>query len=99
MSNVKKLATYTREFKLQAIQLAEKNGSVAKTAKELGISDKSLYNWIRELKTDSSEAFRGRGKLASEAERIRQLEREVKRLKETNEILKKATQFFASESK
>lgn len=99
MSNVKKLATYTKEFKLQAIQLAEKNGSVRMTAEELGISDKSLYNWIRELKTDSAEAFRGKGNLTAESEKIRQLEREVKRLRETNEILKKATQFFASESK
>jgi transposase-like protein len=44
MSNVKKLATYTKEFKLQAIQLAEKNGSIRVTARELGISDKSLYS-------------------------------------------------------
>lgn len=99
MSNLRKLATYTREFKVHAIQLSEKNGSIPKTAKELGISDKSLYNWVRELKADSSEAFRGRGKLTAESDKIRQLEREVKRLKETNEILKKAAIFFASESK
>ena len=99
MSNVRKLATYTKEFKIQAIQLAEKNGSIPKTAKELGISDKTLYKWTKDYYSNASEAFRGKGKLTEEAERIRQLEREVARLKETNDILKKATKFFANESK
>lgn len=98
MSNTRKLATYTKEFKQQAVQLAEKNGSVTKTANELGISDKSLYRWIKEHNLDSSEAFRGRGILTAEAQELRQLRLENKRLKETNEILKKATKFFASES-
>ena len=99
MSNIRKLATYTKEFKLQAVQLAEKKGSIPKTAKELGISDKSLYSWVREQKLDSPDSFRGRGNRTAEAEKIRQLERELRDLKETNEILKKATKFFASQSK
>ena len=99
MSNVNQLATYTKEFKLQAVQLAEKNGSILKTAKKLGISDKSRCKWIKELKADGLDAFRGKGNLTAEYERNRQLEREVKRLKEINDILKKATKFFAGESK
>ena len=99
MSNVRKLATYTREFKLEAIQLAENKGSIPRTAKELGISDKSLYKWIKEHAADNKEAFRGRGKLTAEAEELRQLRLENKSLKETNEILKKATKFFVSQSK
>ena len=91
-------SSYTKDFKLQAIKLAEKNGSIPRTAKELGITDKTLYSWVRALENEGSDAFRGRGNLTEEAEKIRQLEAENKRLKETNEILKKATKFFASES-
>ena len=98
MSNIRKLATYTKEFKLEAIKLAEKNGSIPQTASELGISDKSLYRWVKEA-AESHEAFRGRGKLTAEAEELRLLRLENKRLKETNEILKKAAKFFANDSK
>ena len=99
MSTLRKLATYTKEFKLEAIKLAQKSGSIPKTAKELGISDKSLYKWAREHTIDSSKAFRGKGRLTAEAEELRKLRFENERLKETNDILKKATKFFAQEMK
>jgi transposase len=97
VSTLRKLNTYTKEFKLEAIKLAGKNGSIIQTAKDLGVSDKSLYKWVNEAKEDY--AFRGRGNRTPEAEELRQLRLENKRLKETNEILKKAAKYFASESK
>jgi len=58
-----------------------------------------LGRWVKELESDDGQAFRGNGKLTSEQEEIRQLKAENKRLKMEKEILKKATVFFAAETK
>ena len=97
MSNIRKLASYPKEFKLDAVKLAESVGSISKAANELGIPTTSLYRWVKEASA-GSEAFRGRGNRTSDAEELRKLRLENKRLKETNEILKKAAKFFANES-
>ena len=51
------------------------------------------------LKSEGSDAFRGRGNLSEQEERIRCLEQENRSLKEDNEILKKATAYFAKHQK
>ena len=58
-----------------------------------------LRRWIKEQENDGSQAFRGNGNLTSEQQEIRQLREENKRLKMEKEILKKATVFFAKETK
>jgi transposase len=49
--------------------------------------------------TDDGQAFRGNGKLRPEQEEIKKLKAEVKRLEMERDILKKATAFFAAETK
>ena len=95
VSAIKSPTGYSKEFKLEAVKLAIKNESVPITAKGLGISDKSLYRWVKEYQQDSSGAFPGKGQLRNDAEEIRKLRLENKRLKETNDILKKAAGYFA----
>lgn len=58
-----------------------------------------LGRWLKEQESEGSHAFRGNGKLTPEQEEIRQLRAENKRLKMEKEILKKATVFFAKETK
>ena len=83
---------YTREFKLEALQLHETSGkSAAQIERELGIGKGNLYRWKRDLAQGGQEAFPGHGRLSSEQERIRKLEREVAILRQERDIQKKAS--------
>ena len=72
---------YTQEFKAEAVQLARSSPerSIRQLAYELGISDQSLRNWIRQAQIDRGER-----------EELRRPRRENKVLREEREILKKA---------
>lgn len=90
---------HSRQFKQDAVNLvAEQGYSIAEAARNLGLNATMLGRWKRELATDP-EAFRGNGKLSAEQEENRRLKRENKRLRMERDILKKATAFFANESK
>lgn len=91
--------TYTKEFKLEAIRLMEDSGRPASViAMELGIRRNQLYKWKEQMnKTgDVASAKKGRPKKESQSE-LTKLRQENQRLKEENEILKKAAVFFAKE--
>ncbi len=91
---------YSKEFKLDAISLVlEQSYTRAEAARSLGINANMLTRWIREQQADDGQAFRGNGKLTPEQAEIRQLKTQVKRLEMEKEILKKATVFFAKETK
>jgi transposase len=91
---------YSKEFKLDAISLVLDQGyNRAEAARSLGINANMLRRWIKEHQRDEGQAFRGNGKLNPEQEEIRRLREENKRLKMEKEILKKATVFFAKETK
>jgi len=87
---------YTKEFKLEAVALAEKREKpISHIAKDLGINENMLYRWIHQTREAGNgiQAFPGRGKPRDE-ELIR-LRKEVKSLRTANEILKKAAVIFA----
>jgi transposase len=54
--------------------------------------------WWRQLEDNASDAFPGKGKRTAEQQRICELEKENRRLRMENEILKKATAFFVKEN-
>jgi transposase len=58
-----------------------------------------LHTWVRKFNAEAAEAFRGNGKLTSQDEELRKLRRELARVTEERDILKKATAFFAKESR
>ena len=91
---------YSKEFKLDAIALVvEQNYSQAEASRNLGINPNMLGRWIKEAENYDGHAFRGNGNLTLEQEEIRSLKAQVKRLEMEREILKKATVFFAKETK
>ena len=91
---------YSKEFKLDAISLVNEQGyNNAEAARNLGIRPSLLGKWIREAEKGDGFAFRGNGKLTPEQLEIRQLKEENRKLKMEREILKKATVFFAKETK
>ena len=91
---------YSKEFKLDAVSLVkEQNYKQSEAAKSLGINVNMLGRWIKESDSDDGLAFRGNGKLTPDQEEIRNLKAQVKRLEMEKDILKKATVFFAAETK
>jgi transposase len=91
---------YSKEFKLDAVSLVLDQGySRAEAARNLGLNGNMLGRWVSEQQADAGQAFRGNGKLTPEQEEIRKLKSQVKNLRMEREILKKATVFFAKETK
>lgn len=91
--------TYTQEFKLEAVRMMKATDrSTSEIAMELGIRRNQLYKWKEQLEKtgDVASATKGRPKKANQSEAAK-LRQENKRLKEENEILKKAAVFFAKE--
>jgi transposase len=88
---------YSEEFKREAIELVRLTGkSSAQVAKDLGISDVSLRNWIKQAERD--EGKRPDGLSSDEREELQRLRRENQTLRMEREILKKAAAFFAKET-
>jgi transposase len=95
-----KRKTFTREFKLQALRLLDGGEKKpADLARELGVPRNRLYKWREQLasKGDDS-AFPGHGRKRGTDAKLAALKREIARLKEENEILKKAATYFAKQS-
>ena len=95
----KRYKQYSREFKAEAVRLSEVGDKTAsEVARELGIRVNQIWKWKRQLEQESvtgTPAKRGRP-AEGEVERLR---RENTRLKQENELLKKAAILFARESK
>ena len=86
---------YSGEFRAEAIRLARSSGlSIRRVAVELGVSNETLGQWLRE------EAAQGGGTSlgADERAELVSLRRRVRVLETEREILKKAAAFFAQES-
>ena len=87
---------YLREFRREAVQLVQNTDrSIAQVARDLGISNQTLRNWIKQADVD---AGRREGLSTDEREELRRLRRENRTLLQEREILKKAAAFFARES-
>ena len=83
---------FTGEFKRDAIQLAKERGNVARAVRDLGVHESVLSRWKRRLDTAPERPFPGQGK--PQDPELAQLKRENARLREENEILKKAVGIF-----
>ncbi len=86
---------YTEEFKIEAVrQVIDRGYSIAEVAKRLGTTTHSLYAWKKKYGPDSAEH---QIKTESDQE-IRRLKKELRRVTEERDILKKAAVYFASQS-
>lgn len=83
---------YSVEFKIEAEKTGE---SLSKVARELGVRPTTMHGWVQKYKESPGTSFPGSGHLKPEDERLRKLEKEIRDLKEENEILKKAAAYFA----
>ena len=96
----RKRKTFNKAFKLEAVRLLELGQKPAtQLALELGIERNRLYKWQAQLKkTGLARAFRGPGqKPLDEQNELERLKRELKKVTEERDILKKAAAYFAKE--
>jgi len=85
---------YPEEFKVEALrQIVDRGHSVAEVSQRLGVSTHSLYAWIKKYGPDSA---RYQAESADAAE-IKRLKKELKRVTEERDILKKAAVYFANQ--
>ena len=85
-------ANFSDEFKRDAVaQITERGYRVAEVSERLGVSPHSLYAWKRQ--------FAKRPEDVSKDAEIRQLKRELTRVTEERDILKKASAYFARDAK
>lgn len=88
--------TYTAEFKREAVRLAQTSGKpITQIARELGISDTSIHQWRKELVEHGPEAFPGSGHQSALEEENRRLKRELERIRQERDILKKTVSIFS----
>ena len=85
----------TKEFREQALALAESCGSVVQAAAQLGIPAGSIYAW-RAAKSEPKP--QGPSLSLAEAEELERLRKEVTQLRKANQILKAAAAFFSQDS-
>jgi transposase len=93
---------YPPELKERAVRLVKESvaesgtryGTIGRVARELGVLDESLRQWVRQAEIESGQRP---GRTKSEQSRLRQLERENRELRRANEILREAMVFFGRE--
>jgi transposase len=92
----KEQRTFTREFKLEAVQLVQKSGKPqAQIARDLGIADSTLHHWCKEFSEQGKQAFPGSGHQTAQEEDVRRLKRELEVTRQERDILKKALAIFS----
>jgi len=97
----KKTKSYPESFRKEAVRLADKpDRTAADVARELGIHPGQIYNWRTQFNKLSKGQFTvadGTNYSKAEKEEIRKLKKEIARLKEERDFLKKATAYFAKD--
>ncbi len=89
---------YTKEYKLQALELVNQLGSYAEAARQLGIQDSVLHGWKNKfnfvMKKDQQKVSDTQ---SPELAEIKRLKKEIEDLKNVNYILKRAAAFFSQD--
>jgi len=97
---IKKRKTFDDSYKLEIVKMIKDQGlTVPQVSKDQDIGETAVRRWVQQYEAEQL-GQAGIGKpLTAEQQRIRQLEQENRQLKMDNDILKKATAFFARELK
>ena len=90
---------YTEEFKREAVRLVRESARpVAQVARELGISDNVLYRWTAEHRRAEAHGTTQAAQ-RGEAEELARMKRELARVTQQRDFLRRAAAFFAKESR
>ena len=88
-------ARYTVEFKQEAVRLVESGRSIAAAARDVGIAEQTLFNWIKAQRQGRLSGIAGSRAPSAEQMEISRLRAELARVKMERDILGKATAYFA----
>lgn len=92
-------STFSPEFRLEAALLVvEQNYSVREAADAMGVGKSTMDKWVRQLRQERDGITPKAAPMTPEQIQIRELKKENARLREHNEILKKATALVMSDS-
>jgi transposase len=85
-------------FKLEVVKMIQANGlSIPQVCQDMQVGETAVRRWLKQAEAEQlGQAGIGKA-LTPEQQRIRQLEAENRQLKSDNELLKKASAFFARE--
>lgn len=95
-----KTTRFSPEVRERAVRLVQEHvgeypsqwGAIASIAQKIGCSPETLRKWLRQTERDAGQRP---GLTAEEAQRLKALERENRELRRANEILRKASAYFA----
>lgn len=91
--------TFTPEFRLECAQLiVDKGYSYRQASEAMNVGSSTLESWVRQLRRERQGITHSATPITAEQQRIRELEKQVRRLEEQNTILKKATALLMSDS-
>ncbi len=89
--------SFTKEFKAEVVQLVRQEGNTAASvARDLDLTETAVREWVRQADVDEGHR---EGLTTAEREELGRLRRENARLRQDVEILKRATAFFAKETR
>jgi transposase len=89
--------SFTNEFKAEVVALVRQPGnSVGSVARDLDLTETAVRAWVKQADVDDGHV---EGLTTSEREELAALRRENRRLSQDVEILKRATAFFAKETR
>jgi len=90
--------TFTPEFKAEIVELCQRGDrSIGQIAKDFDLTETGVREWVKQAERDAG--TRSDGLTTAERDELAQLRRENRRLREDVDILKRATAFFAKETR
>ncbi|WP_344294930.1 transposase, partial [Actinopolymorpha rutila] len=91
--------SFTPEFKAEIVELCRQGDrTVGQVAADFDLTETAVRDWVKQAERDTGDRVDG-GLTSVEREELAQLRRDNRRLKEDVEILKRATAFFAKETR
>jgi transposase len=91
--------SFTPEFKAEIVELCQRGDrSVGQVARDFDLTETTVREWVKQAERDAGTRHDG-GLITEERRELAELRRENRRLREDVEILKRATAFFAKETR
>ncbi|MGN7296033.1 transposase [Ferdinandcohnia sp. SAFN-114] len=85
---------YDEAFKIETVKyISENNKAVAQVAREIGVNENTVHGWVKRY--GQQPEIKAVKSFSSEEAELKALQKEIRDLKEENEILKKAMHYFA----